>query len=358
MVRKIGKDGTYADYGIALASKMQLVLRQPQADVTTFLTNEDFQGDFFDIGDTVKIVRPDPNSVSVTVGDKNCDRPQLQELDFDAGVLKIDKSMKYGFQICDIQDAEGRWNYESGAHDLAAQNMRIKHNIQTLQMIVNNKNVLRLGAPTADGAIAVTPDTLYTNVLVPSYVKLRANGAISADGTYSFGSNSEVQHRTRAAIFMPQEGTQLMLTSKWVTDRPTADADDVLRTAGYKEVLGMSIEFEPALSTTADEHVRVYNAAGTALEDMPDGVFAIVIGTNNAVTRAGKVLEPEVMRDTEKYADNYYGLEIFGEKVASPNSVVVAFCKMAGQPALPAGDASAADATTLNFNLQDTETDL
>lgn len=149
-----------------------------------------------------------------------------------------------------------------------------------------------------------------------------------------------------------------MLTSKWVTDRPTADADDVLRTAGYKEVLGMSIEFEPALSTTADEHVRVYNAAGTALEDMPDGVFAIVIGTNNAVTRAGKVLEPEVMRDTEKYADNYYGLEIFGEKVASPNSVVVAFCKMAGQPALPAGDASAADATTLNFNLQDTETDL
>ena len=320
MARKIGKDGTYADYGIALASKMQLVLRQPQADVTTFLTNEDFQGDFFDIGDTVKIVKPDPNSVTVTVGDKNCDRPEVQELDFEAGVLKIDKSMKYAFQICDIQDAEGRWNYESGAHDLAAQNMRIKHNINTLQMIVNNKNVLKLGTPAAP--IEVTPDTLYTNVLVPSYVKLRANGAISADGTYSFGSNSEVQHRTRAAIFMPQEGTQLMLTSKWVTDRPTADADDVLRTAGYKEVLGMSIEFEPALSTTADDHVQVLNTEGNALEDMPEGVFAIVIGTNNTVTRAGKVLEPEVMRDKDKFADNYYGLEIFGEKVADRKSVV------------------------------------
>ena len=356
MPRKIGKDGTYADYGIALASKMQLVLRQPQADVTTFLTNEDFQGDFFDIGDTVKIVKPDPNSVTVTVGDKNIDRPTLQELDFEAGVLKIDKSMKYAFQIGDIQDAEGRWNYESGAHDLAAQNMRIKHNINTLQMIVNNKNVLKLGTPAAP--IEVTPDTLYTNVLVPSYVKLRANGAISADGTYSFGSNSEVQHRTRAAIFMPQEGTQLMLTSKWVTDRPTADADDVLRTAGYKEVLGMSIEFEPALSTTADDHVQVLNADGHTLEDMPTGVFAIVIGTNNAVTRAGKVLEPEVMRDKDKYADNYYGLEIFGEKVASPNSVVVAFCKMTAQPALPTGNAVASDNTTLNFNLQDTQTDL
>lgn len=356
MPRKIGKDGTYADYGIALASRMDLVLKQPQADVTTFLTNEDFQGDFFDIGDTVKIVRPDPNSVSVTVGDKNSDRPALQELDFEAGVLKIDKSMKYAFQIQDIQDAEGRWNYESGAHDLAAQNMRIKHNINTLQMIVNNKNVLKLGTPAAP--IEVTPDTLYTNVLVPSYVKLRANGAISADGTYSFGSNSEVQHRTRAAIFMPQEGTQLMLTSKWVTNRPTADADDVLRTAGYKEVLGMSIEFEPALSTTADDHVQILNADSHTLEDMPQGVFAIVIGTNNAVTRAGKVLEPEVMRDPDKFADNYYGLEIFGEKVASPNSVVVAFCKMAAQPALPTGNAVASDDTTLNFNLQDTETDL
>lgn len=356
MPRKIGKDGTYADYGIALASKMQLVLRQPQADVTTFLTNEDFQGDFFDIGDTVKIVRPDPKSVTVTVGEKNCDRPQLQELDFDAGVLKIDKSMKYAFQICDIQDAEGRWNYESGAHDLAAQNMRIAHNLATLNLIINNKNVLKLGTTAAP--IEVTPDTLYTNVLVPSYVKLRANGAISADGRYTFGSNSEVQHRTRAAIFMPQEGTQLMLTSKWVTDRPTADADDVLRTAGYKEVLGMSIEFEPALSTTAEDHVQVTKADGSGLEDMPEGVFAIVIGTNNAVTRAGKVLEPEVMRDVDKYADNYYGLEIFGEKVASPNSVVVAFCKMADQPALPVGDPATADSTTLNFNLSGTQTNL
>lgn len=338
--RKIGKDGTYADYGIALATKMDIVLKQPQADVTTYLTNQDFQGDFFDIGDTVKIVRPDPNSVSVVVGEKNCDRPELQELDFEAGLLRIDKSMKYGFQICDIQDAEGRWNYESGAHDLAAQSMRIKHNIGTLDLIVNNKNVLRLGTPEAP--IEVDPDTLYTKVLVPSYVALRANGAISADGSYSFGSNSEVQHRTRAAIFMPQEGTQLMLTSKWVTDRPTPSADDTLRTAGYKEVLGMSIEFEPALSQTAQEHVTV---AGLA-----EGAFAVVIGTNNAVTRASKVLEPEVMRDKDKFADNYYGLEIFGEKVASPNSVVVAFCKMANQPALPAG-ADTQDDSTLNFDL-------
>lgn len=315
------------DYGVALASKMQLILRQPTSDMTTFLTNEDYQGDFFKIGDTVKIVKPDPNSVTVVLGAKDCNRPALKELDFSSMTMQIDQSMKYAFQICDIQEAEGRWNYESGAHDLAAQNMRIKHNLNTANLIINDTHVPRIGAPTAAGAIEVDGDTFYSKVLVGAYLHLRANGAISADGRYTFGSNPEEMHRTRAAIFVPQEGQGLILTSKWVTDRPTADADDVLRTAGYKEVLGMSIEFEPSLSTTAADHVQIKDAQGT-LADMPEGVFAVIIGTNNTVTRAGKVLKPDVMRDVNKYADDYYGLEIFGEKVVSPNSCVVAFCKL------------------------------
>lgn len=326
-------DGTRDDYGIALASKMQLILRQPTSDMTTFLTNEDYQGDFFSIGDTVKIVKPDPNSVNVTIGEKNCKRPELRELDFSSMTMKIDKAMKYAFKICDIQEAEGRWNYESGAHDLAAQNMRIKHNLGTANLIINDAKIPRIGTPAAP--IVVDGDTFYSKVLVGAYTHLRANGAISADGRYTFGSNPEEQHRTRAAIFLPQEGLGLLLTSKWVTDRPTADADDVLRTAGYKEVLGMSIEFEPSLSTIAADHVQLDND-GT-LEDMPEGVFAVVVGTNNTVTRAGKVLKPDVIRDREEYADDYYGLEIFGEKVVSPNSCVVAFCKLAAEsgPAAP-----------------------
>lgn len=312
-------DGTRNEYGIALANKMQLILRQPTSDMTTFLTNEDYQGDFFNIGDVVKIAKPDPNSVNVVAGAKDCNRPQLRELSFESTVMVIDKSMKYAFQICDIIEAEGKWNYESGALDLAAQNMRIKHNLETANLVVNSTEIPRIGTPAQP--IEVTGDTFYSKVLVGAYAHLRANGAITADGRYTFGSNPEEQKRTRAAIFMPEEGLGLMLTSKWVTDRPTADADDVLRTAGYKEVLGMSIEFEPSLSQEAADHITV--------SDLADGAFAVVIGTNNTVTRAGKVLKPDVLRAVDKYADNYYGLEIYGEKVVSPNSCVVAFCKLA-----------------------------
>lgn len=311
-------DGTRNEYGIALANKMQLILRQPTSDMTTFLTNEDYQGDFFNIGDVVKIAKPDPNSVNVVVGAKDCDRPELRELNFESTVMVIDKSMKYAFQICDIIEAEGRWNYESGALDLAAQNMRIKHNLETANLVVNSDKIPRIGTPA--NPIPVNGDTFYSKVLVGAYASLRAKGAITADGRYTFGSNPEEQKRTRAAIFMPEEGLGLTLTSKWVTNRPTADADDVLRTAGYKEVLGMSIEFEPSLSQKAADHITVENLA--------EGAFAVVIGTNNTVTRAGKVLKPDVMRDVNKYADNYYGLEIYGEKIASPNSCVVAFCTL------------------------------
>lgn len=324
-----GADGTRNEYGIALANKMQLILRQPTSDMTTFLTNEDYQGDFFKIGDVVKIAKPDPNSVNVVAGGKDCNRPQLRELAFDSVTMTIDKSMKYAFQICDTIEAEGKWNYESGALDLAAQNMRIKHNLETANLVVNSAEIPRIGTPS--NPIVVTGDTFYSKVLVGAYASLRAKGAITADGRYTFGSNPEEPKRTRAAIFMPEEGLGLMLTSKWITDRPTADADDVLRTAGYKEVLGMSIEFEPSLSQNAADHITVENLA--------EGAFAVVIGTNNTVTRAGKVLKPDVLRSHEKYADNYFGLEIYGEKIASPNSCVVAFCKLAegSAPAIPVG---------------------
>ena len=51
-------------------------------------------------------------------------------------------------------------------------------------------------------------------------------------------------------------------------------------------------------------------------------------GTANTVTRAGKVLPPDKIRSMTRFADEYHGLEIYGEKVFSPESAVVAFIKL------------------------------
>ena len=82
----------------AMAAKMQLVLEQPKSDITTKLVNNDFEGEFFRIGDTVAICKPDPESVAVELGElDNGTHPKDDRLDVtdvkfaDQRILKIDK---------------------------------------------------------------------------------------------------------------------------------------------------------------------------------------------------------------------------------------------------------------------------
>ena len=325
MARTTGTDGTYNDYGIALASKMQMQLRQPQSDVTSLLCNEDFEGDFFRVGDTVKITKPDVSTINISDGAKNCDRPELDELDFDSDTMKIDRAMKYGFQVCDITEAEGRWNYVSASLDIAAQKMRQTHNLRTIDIILKDTTIAAtstaLGLGSKAAPIELTPETVYSKAALGAFLQLRTKGAIGADGKYTYGSNPEQPKRTAATMFVPQEGMQLLLTSPFVTDRATVAADEAIRTGGYKEILGLGIEFEPALSKKSGEHAPELDTAA-------EGAFAIVVGTADTVTRASKVLKPDTFRDHEKYADDYYGLEIYGEKVVSPDSCVVIWAKL------------------------------
>lgn len=312
------------DYGIALATKLQMQLRQPMTDITSLLCNEDYEGDFFKIGDTVKIVKPDVSSIVIVDGEKNCNRPELNELDFSSQTMQIDRSMKYGFQVCDIQETEGTWNYVSAASDIAAQNMRITHNLRTASLIASDANVqarsaaLGLGSPA--NPIELTADTIYSKALVPAFLALREKGAIGADGKYSYGSNPEQPKRTNATIFAPAAAFGLLLNSKELVERPTVAADEAIRTGGFKEILGMGLEFEPSLDPKAAQHITVVGLA--------EGAFVMLIGTADTVTRANKVLKPDQFRDHNKYADNYYGLEIYGEKVVSSDSVVAVFAKL------------------------------
>ena len=54
----------------------------------------------------------------------------------------------------------------------------------------------------------------------------------------------------------------------------------------------------------------------------------MILGTKNLVTRAGKVLPPEKMRDQVVFADNYYGREIYGRMIACPEAAIMAIVKL------------------------------
>ena len=330
---------------VALATKMQLVLDQPMSDISTKLVNKDFEGDFFKIGDTVSIVKPVPESIAVEIGELNGnvlasnsdnvgevgkqkdERLVATDASFTKTTLQIDKYAKYAFILSDITKAEGKWNYESGNLDLAAQQMRKMHNVLTAQAIVTDEAIreqqvtegLNLGTPAAPIQLA-NADELYEKILVPMHSALYDRGAITADGQITYGSNPQEGKATKGAMFLPAKAYNLFLTSKYFTDRSTTAADDKVATANVAKVLGLEVNVEPALDPKAKRHVTV---AGIA-----EDTLIIVAGTSNCVTRANKVLTPDSFRSHTRFGTEFHGLEIFGEKVFTPEAAVVAYIKL------------------------------
>lgn len=370
--------GTQGDQSmeVALSTKMQLILDQPMADVDSGLTNRDFENDFFKIGDTVAIVKPDVNSLTIefgkanggigpvfgSIGDGTAEvttpggKPGYSNSDarllpgnvrFEKNLMTIDKFTKYAFYVSDITKAEGKWNYESGNLDAVAQEIRKRHNLETCQLVVDHNGqaaaVADVGAiPTvASGTVVTTAtstttnttstaldpivvkngDELYEKVIVPMYAQLYDAGAITADGQITYGSNSQQSKATYGKIFMPTKAYTTLLLSKYLEDRSTVAADEKVATGKMKMLMGLDVAVEPSLNPNAKRHITLPAAADS-------NVFVIIAGTRNLVTKAGKVLPPEKFRSHKFFADEYHGMEIYGKKVVEPSAACIAFVKI------------------------------
>lgn len=328
---------------VALASKMQLILDQPMTDVDSRLTNRDFEGDFFKIGDTVAIVKPDIESLTIEFGEIG--DPEIQDpsgkpgysnkdarlnpgnITFEKNLMTIDKYVKYAFYISDLTEAEGKWNYESGNLSAVAQDIRKRHNLQTIDLIANHNDtattdkIPSIGNSTPAAPITVANgDELYEKVIVPMYAQLYDAGAITADGQVTYGSNSQQGKQDFGTIFMPTTAYTTLLLSHYLQDRATVAADEKVKTGELKMVMGLDVAVEPSLNPKAKRHVSLTGAA--------DGVLVIVAGTRNLVTKAGKVLPPEKFRSHKFFADEFHGMEIYGKKVVEPKAGVIAFVKI------------------------------
>ena len=316
---------------VAMATKMQLVLDQPMSDITTKLVNNDFEGDFFKIGDTVSIVKPSLDSVEVeldnlaTGAHARDAKLTPTDIDFSKSILTINKYAKYAFVISDITKAEGKWNYESGNLDLAAHKIRKAHNLETCQQLVDGMTADKVTVLNSGSAIAIhNGDELYENVLLKMHTELYDTGAITSDGQVTYGSNAQQAKSTKGGIFLPKQLYNEFLKSKYfVTNRGTVEADKKVETGDVARVLGLEVAIEPALAPvgSADgKHVVI--SAVEANE------YIIVAGTRNAITRAGKVLPPEKQRSQNRFATEFHGMEIYGQEITTKEAVVVARVKL------------------------------
>lgn len=356
------QSGNYGQNGdksmeVALASKMQLILDQPMADVDSGLTNRDFEGDFFKIGDTVALVKPDISSLNIQFGvinsPQNYGKPLIDasgaainantygnkdarlrptNIEFEKNTLTIDRYAKYAFYVSDFTEAEGKWNYESGNLDAVAQEMRKRHNLETVQMIIDNTS--DVSAPfgqitTVDSSTVASPisvangDDVYEKVIVPIFAQLYDAGAITADGQITYGSNAQEGKSTYGCLYVPTKLYTMLLTSKYLQDRSTVAADEKVKTGKVKTVMGLDIAIEPSLNPEATRHITL-----TSGGDEVDDVLVVIAGTRNLVTKAGKVLPPERLRSQKFFADEFHGCELYTKQVVEPKAGAVAFVKI------------------------------
>lgn len=349
MANEIPNVGQDKSMEVALATKMQLILDQPMSDIMTKLTNRDFEGDFFKIGDTVSIVKPDLESVTVELGsiDSGTHKKDLRltasDLVFSKNTLQIDRYAKYAFILSDITKAEGKWNYESGNLDIAAYKIRKAHNLELCQLLVDNATeavgikqdnkeyVQVMGTPSNPVQIS-GGDDLYTKVLVPMHSMLYNVGAITADGQVTYGSNPQEGKATKAGMFLPMALYNQFLTSEYFTDRATQAADEKVATGDIAKVLGIDVNIEPSLNPLDTQISSKVTVVGETTSEgqqaLADRVVVIVAGTTNTVTKAGKVLPPDSFRSHERFGTEFHGLEIYGQKIFEGKSCVVAFVQL------------------------------
>lgn len=342
---------------VALATKMQLILDQPMTDVSTGLVNRDFEGEFFKIGDTVAIIKPDISSLNIKFGSINGEtgtagrggqagydgvsgyetkdaRLRPSNVTFSKRTMTIDKFTKYAFIISDLTEVEGKWNYESGNLDAVAQEIRKGHNLETLVTVLSDNQVPKIGTGTASNPEQLVlsgrklGDAIYEDVIVPMYAQLYDAGAITADGQVTYGSNAQQGKATNACLYVPTKVYTELLISHYLQDRATVAADEKVASGKVKTIMGLDIMIEPSLDAAAERSVkgndRIAGVAGLA-----EDALCIVAGTRNLVTRAGKVLPPDKFRSHKYFADEYHGMEIYHEEVVEPKAGVVAFIKLA-----------------------------
>lgn len=335
----IGADGVAKQENIFIADELHLQLAQQKCDVQDQLVNRDYEGDFFRTGDTVKVVAIDPNSVRVVIGAKDDAKPALDLLKFENDMMVIDKSAKYGFQISVYDRVEDKWNHESALTAMVATKMREAHNLETIEMILQNDNIPHIG--TIANPITLTADAdgnlgpALFRLVNAMKTHLKKTGAIDSNATYSFGANATTPLRGTAGLFIPPVLYRELLNSQYT--RVDDVTEDVIRNGKYEKFAGFLLNECPELQGDDAVSATVLKAG-----DNTPAICAMIMGTKNLVTRASKVLPAVKQEDAVNFRTNYTGLEIYGERVVSPESGVIAFI------ALPQDEFTIAVNTTKN----------
>ena len=290
-------------------SKKLLRESKELTDFKNNMTNNDWEGEIKNFGDTVRITTPNASAVAIGTGIV----PNTSDVYPDQIIMTIDKTKNFQFKFNDVEQAQSQFNMIEGYMAIGNQKMLDEVNLELEQAVVDAAvagNVPMVG--TAAAPIATTFDNV-NNVFNRIKRLLVQNKALSASGFYTFKGSQEQSLQLAPVVTMGPTMYEGLMNSNKLT-HPTVAGDDILYKGIAGQIAGMKI-FQ-------DTNIEKVTAVG-----LDEGANVIIAGTKMGVTFAEQFSKVEKLRDPQTFADIGRALYLYGYKITNPKSLVVAFVK-------------------------------
>lgn len=288
-------------------SKKLLRESKELTDFKNNMTNNDWEGEIKNFGDTVRITTPNASAVAIGTGIV----PDTSNVYPDQIIMTIDKTKNFQFKFNDVEQAQSQFNMIEGYMAIGNQKMLDEVNLELEQAVVDAAiagDVPMIG--TAAAPVATTFDNV-NNVFNHIKRLLVQNKALSASGFYSFKGSQEQSLQLAPVVTMGPTMYEGLMNSNKLT-HPTVAGDEILYKGIAGQIAGMKI-FQ-------DTNIEKVTAVGLA-----EGANVIIAGTKMGLTFAEQFSKVEKLRDPQSFSDIGRALYLYGYKITNPKSLVVAF---------------------------------
>lgn len=286
-------------------------LLKESKDMTDFknnYTNNDWEGEIKSAGDTVHIVTPDLQNITIGEGVV----PNTNDVYPKSISLTIDKSKSFQFKFNDIEQAQSQFNMLDGYMSAANEKMMIAVNKELEVEVFDNKDIPEVGNYAAPFQATSATIVSFFNRLKKTLMK---NKALSPAGFYTFKGNKEQSLQLAPIVTVGTDLFEALVNSSQLT-HPTVQGDDILYKGIVGQISGMKIFVDTLLDTLTSTDGTTFKADDDAKK------YLAIAGTKMGITFAEQYNKVEKLRDPQTFADIGRALYLYGYKTTNPKSLV------------------------------------
>lgn len=268
-----------------------------KSSVAEDITNNDYEGEIANFGDSVKII----DEPTVTVSDyKRGQTLVSQALDDTDQTLTVDQAKYFQFEVDDIENKHAHVNWESMATDNAAYQLKDAFDSNVLSYMETNASTAT-GLGTTGSPLDVGFDT---GELSPLQLMNRAKRILAQNNVPNDGNRFFVADPMFWEL-VEDENSKIIGTDY----RSTDDPNSLLRNGRVTN--GLLKGFKPYESNNITVSSGSYHA--------------ILFGHKSSTATAQHIAQIESFRSPDFFGDVVRGLHLFGRKVLRDDALYVAY---------------------------------